>query len=150
MGTVPLWRSNVPGSNYEEVNEDSPLPVQVVPPTWPLAPVYISASGTAGAGAITLTLPGVLNKTTWIQGFIVTGLGATAASTIAVTITGLQNTLTFYFTVALGATVADTPLVIPFSAPIPASAPNTAIVVNVPSFGGGNTNAAASAWGFQL
>ncbi len=30
MGTIPLWRSNVPGSKYEEVDEDSPLPTQLI------------------------------------------------------------------------------------------------------------------------
>lgn len=30
MGTQLIWRSNVPGSNLQDVDEDSPLPVQLV------------------------------------------------------------------------------------------------------------------------
>jgi hypothetical protein len=85
-----------------------------------------------------------------LQGFIVAGRGATGASAIAVTVTGLVNTLTFYYTVVAGATTANPQLTITFSPPVPASDVYTTIVVNVPSFGAGNTSAAVNAWGFQL
>lgn len=49
----------------------------------------------------------------------------------------------------LGATAALTSLIVAYTRPIPASAVNTAITVNVPSFGAGNTNAAVTAHGFQ-
>ena len=85
------------------------------------------------------------------EGFIITGAGATAASVVTVTVTGtITGTLSFALVIPAGATTSITPLIVEFSRPIPASAANTAIVVNVPSFGAGNTNAAVVAHGFQL
>jgi len=112
----------------------------------------ITASSATAAAANNITLPGVAGKTTYISGFSITGAGATAASVIAITLTGLiSGTENFVLAIPAGATVGVTPLVVQFSfRPIPASAVNTAITLNVPSFGAGNTNAAVSAHGFQL
>lgn len=108
-------------------------------------------SGNVAAAAANSTLPAVAGKTNYITGFDVYGSGATAGSVILVTVTGLAGgTLTFPFTVPTGAAVAATPLQVRFPFPIPASAVNTAIVVNVPSFGAGNTNAASLVYGFVL
>ena len=109
----------------------------------------ITASSTGAAAALTETLGGVASKTTYITGFEVTGGGATAASVITVTVTGtVSGTLNYNIVVPAGVTTSITPLVVEFTIPIPASALNTSIVVNVPSFGAGNTNAAAVAHGF--
>ncbi len=62
------------------------------------------------------------------------------------TITG---TPTYYLGVPAGVLVGAS-LVVMFPRPVPASAANTAIVVNVPSFGTGSTNQSAVATGFQL
>lgn len=106
--------------------------------------------GSANAAAANnQTLAAAPSMRTYIQGFWITGAGATAGSTIAVTITGLTNTLTYYLTIPTGASTAIAPQWIEFNPPLPASADNTAIVVNVPSFGAGNTAASAAAWGFQ-
>jgi hypothetical protein len=113
-------------------------------------PVH-AASGNVAAAATTATLAGTAAKTTYITGFEVTGAGATAASVIVITVTGLLGgTETYILAIPAGATVGVTPLVVQFSLPVPASAVNTAIVVNVPSFGAGSTNAAVVAHGFQL
>jgi hypothetical protein len=110
-----------------------------------------ASSGNQAAAASTVTLPGVAAKTTYITGFTVTGAGATAASIIGVTLVGLiSGTATFDLVIPAGATTSITPLSVQFSAPVPASTTNTAIVVTVPSFGTGNTNAATVATGFQL
>lgn len=110
----------------------------------------VDASSATAASANNVTLPGVAGATTFITGFEITGDGATAGSIIAVTVTGiLGGTKTYYITVPVGAGVAITPLIVEFARPIPASAPNTGITVNVPSFGAGNTNAAVTAHGFQ-
>lgn len=107
-----------------------------------------SASG--AATALTATLPGAAGATTYITGFEVTGTGATAASVIAITVTGVSGgTKTYELAIPAGATTPVTPLMVEFSRPIPASGLNTAIAVNVPSFGAGNTNAAVTAHGFQ-
>lgn len=109
----------------------------------------VTNSNTGAATAITGTLAAVANKTQYITGFAVTGAGATAASVINVTVTGtISGTLNFNLVVPAGATTSINPLIVQFSQPIPASAVNTAIVVNVPSFGVGNTNAAVVAHGF--
>lgn len=111
---------------------------------------YIQASATGAAAAIAATLPGVAGKTTWITGFSVTGAGATGASVITVTITGIATTMSYSVVIPAGVTANVAEMIIEFVDPIPASAVNTAIVVNVPSFGAGNTNAAVNAHGYQL
>ncbi len=111
----------------------------------------ITASATGAAAAISATLAAAASKTTYISGFAVTGAGATGASVITITVTGtISGTLNYKLAVPAGATSGVTPLIVEFARPIPASALNTAIVVNVPSFGAGNTDAAVVAHGFQL
>lgn len=113
-------------------------------------PTELIDGQTGVAAAITATMAGAAAKTTYLSGFSITGAGATGASVIAVTITGLLNgTRTYYLVIPAGATTSITPLIIQFTRPLPASAVNTAIVVNVPSFGAGNTNAAVVAHGFN-
>ena len=109
----------------------------------------LEVSSANAAAANNQTLAAAATLRTYITGFTVTGGGATAASVIAVTVTGLATTLTFHVPIPAGATVGVVPLVVQFARPIPASADNTAIVVNVPSFGAGNTQASATATGFQ-
>ena len=108
------------------------------------------AAQVAGA-ANNQTLAAAAGKTTYISGFFVDGLGATGASVIEVSITGLLGGTQFYeVSVPAGAgAVLVNPIRVEFARPIPASAPNTAIVVNVPSYGAGNTKASAGAHGFQ-
>lgn len=110
------------------------------------------ASATGAAAAINATLAGVAGKTTHITGFQVTGLGATAASGIVVTVTGLLGgTQSFALAVPAGVLVGlAAPLLVSFGRGFPASALNTPIVINVPSFGAGNTSAAVAAQGYQL
>ncbi len=106
-------------------------------------------SAAGAAAAITATLAGAAGKRTFISGFVVTGAGATAASVIEVTVTGPAVTMRYKITVPAGAAVGVPALVVDFRQPLPASADNTAIVVNVPSFGAGNTAAAVAAYGFR-
>jgi len=110
---------------------------------------YTGQSNTGAAGAITATIAAVANKVGYLSGFQVTGAGATAASVITVTVTGLAGgTMSYNMAIPAGAAVGVPALIVNFPTPVPASAPNTAIVVNVPSFGAGNTNAAVAAQGF--
>lgn len=111
-------------------------------------PLAVSSGNVAAANAVA-TLPGAVGKTTWITGFELTAAGATAALVVVATVTGPANTLSYVFTFPAGATVGAAPLVVEFPRPIPAAAPNTAIVVTLPSGGAGNTNAAAVAHGYQ-
>jgi len=111
----------------------------------------VTASATGAASIATATLPAVAAKTTFITGFEVTGLGATAAAGVTVTVTGtISGTLSYVLAVPAGATVGATPLIVSFSRPVPSSAVNTAITVTVPSFGAGNTNTAVVAHGYTV
>lgn len=67
------------------------------------------------------------------------------------TVTGLAGgTRTYVVAVPAGASAPGQPLVVNFPKGIPASAPNTAIVVSCPSLGAGNTNASVNAHGFSV
>ena len=114
------------------------------------AATELEVAATVAAAANNQTLAGSAGKRTYISGFLVGGLGATGASVIAVTITGLNVTMTFRVNIPAGAGVIVPQLFVTFPRPIPAAADNTAIVVNVPSFGAGNTAADAAAWGFSI
>lgn len=100
----------------------------------------------------TCTLAGAASKTTYITGFTCTGAGATAALVTTLTLTGVI-TATMNFTLVFPAGVT-TPITgfppVTFPIPIPASATNTAIVVNLPASGAGGTNVNCNAEGFQL
>jgi hypothetical protein len=112
---------------------------------------WTAASTSGAASAINASLSAAANKLTYVTGFQVTGLGATAGSTIFPYLSGVAGGSTYFaFTVPTGATVAASPLVIQFATPMPASATNTNITLNVPSFGAGNTTAACSIQGFYV
>jgi hypothetical protein len=119
----------------------------------PLGPATLLSVGASSitAGPLTCTLSGVSGKTTYAQGFEVYGCGASVAVGIIVTLTGSANILSWGMGIPSGATVdiGENRLDIEFPTPIPASATNTAIVLNVPSFGNGNVVATAVLYGFQ-
>ena len=115
----------------------------------PVTPV--GAGANVAASANNQTLSGAASKTTYIKGWYVTGLGATAGSTLKITVTGLAlGTLTYDYVVPAGVTTAAPTLQQTYDPPLPASGQNTSIVVNIGSFGSGNTSASAGAWGFQI
>src|SRR5436305_11317599 len=113
-------------------------------------PVVAGASGAAQSNAPVLAA--VAGKTNYLEGFDITGGGATAASVIEVSVTGLSGgTLKFELNILAGVTGpmnAQGGFSIRFPEPLPASGLNTAITVTVPSFGSGNTNASVVAYGF--
>ncbi len=120
----------------------------------PLA-VLLAVSTSGAAAALAPALPAVTGKTTWVTGFDVTGGGATGASVIDINITGLATaigTLHWGMNVLAGATGpvnTQGGLSIRFPTPLSASAVASAITLNVPSFGTGNTEAAAVIYGFS-
>lgn len=111
---------------------------------------YLSASsGVVAAAVAAATLVNAAGRTTYITGFSVTAGGATAGSLINVTVAGLTGgTQTFVFAVptgvALGAVFAYN-----FPNPVPASAPNSVIIVSCPSAGAGSTQQCTNVTGFQ-
>jgi hypothetical protein len=135
--TAWLVTSKAPAVNYQVLSQ--PIKAQVV-----------SAGG--GAQSNAATLAGATGQYTYIEGFDISGAGATAATVVEVTTTGLSNNLKFEVPVAAGVTapfITNVPVYsVRFPTPIPSSATNTNIVVTLPSFGGGNTNASITVYGF--
>lgn len=119
-----------------------------------ITPLQKSLSS-GGAAAIAPALPATPGKTNYLEGFEISGSGATAASVIEVNITGLNGgTLYYELPIVAGVTLAAFPLIGPvyaihFPEPIPATGVNVAITLNVPSFGAGNTASSATLYGFQ-
>lgn len=111
-------------------------------------PVNVSSGNKANAAAAAV-LPGVAGKTTYLSGFEVSGSGATAGLPVTVTASDGTQTLSYTYSAAAGALVANQPLIVFFPFPIPASLPNTAWTVTCPALGAGNTNNTVNAHGFQ-
>lgn len=119
-----------------------------------VARVSLQSQGTpvTGSAAVAVntsnsaSLPAVASKTNYITGFSVTTQGGSAAAAGAVTITGtITGTLTFEVGGAAGNPVQ---VFVQFPSPIPASATNTAITVNVPALGANTGAAACTIYGF--
>src|SRR6266404_5931282 len=91
-----------------------------------------ASSGNVANAIATATLPGVVGKTTYLSGFSVAGSGVTtAAAPVLITITGLIGGITLTYPLCPVAGVLLQNLLIDrnFRPGIPASAPNTAIVI---------------------
>lgn len=125
--------------------------VAIIGGDYPAASTPItSSSGNVAAATATATLAGAASLTTYITGFEFTSAGSTAAAVVTITVTGtVSGTLSYTYVTVAGATLANQPLVVQFSPPIPASAANTSIVVSCPSLGAGNTNATMVAHGYR-
>lgn len=110
----------------------------------------VVAAATGSAGAIAPAIPAVAGKVAYCTGFSVGGLGATAASVIEVTLTGIIGgvTMRWKYSVPAGATVISPHFTVDFDRPIPADRSNLAITLSVPSFGTGNTSSVAYIRGF--
>jgi hypothetical protein len=111
------------------------------------------ANGASGAAQLNMaTLPAVPGKINFLEGFDVTGGGATAATVIEVSVTGLAaGTLKYELPILAGVTGpmnAQGGFSLRFPEPLPASGVNVAISVAVPSLGAGNTNASVVAYGY--
>ena len=112
---------------------------------------FSASSGNVAAGVATATGSTASGKTTYLTSYTVTGSGATAASVITCTITGLLGgTQSFTIAVPAGVTTGITPIHQEYRFPLQASAANTAITTSCPSFGSGNTNATVSETGFYF
>lgn len=108
-----------------------------------------AASGNVANASAAATLAAVSGKTNYLSGFTITASGATAASVVTATVTGLKGgTVAYTVAVPAGVTASVQPLVVSFYPALPASAANTAIVVTLPALGSGNTNATVSATGY--
>ena len=111
-----------------------------------------SSSGNVSNATAIATLAGAAGKTTYIQGFVVTGSGSTVALPVTATVTGtVGGTMHFTYCASSGVLLGNSPLIVDLSGcPISASAQNTAISVSCPAMGLGNTNNAVVEYGFQI
>jgi tRNA A37 threonylcarbamoyladenosine synthetase subunit TsaC/SUA5/YrdC len=108
----------------------------------------VATSGNVANDEAVATIPAVEGKIAHLVGFRITGLGATAADTVDVTITGVAgDDLTFPYTAIEGATLANTPLDEKLATPAPAPDDATDIVITCPALGAGNTHNQIVAFG---
>jgi hypothetical protein len=127
--------------------------VVIQAPTIPAGATAIFGNSAVVSAAIaTATLAATSSRLNYITGFTVTGLGATAATMAAITVSGLAGgTQTFAaYPVPAGVGVSGPIMAVNLPNPIPASAVNTAINVNVASFGSGNVGAQSSVQGYMI
>lgn len=111
----------------------------------------VNGSGNVGNASAIATLAAAAGKFTFITGFQITALGATAAANVRATLAGIiGGTIGFNFAFPLGAAVPAVPFIVTFPIPLASALVNTAIVLTLPAGGAGNTNAEVSAQGFQL
>src|SRR5262245_24612427 len=113
-------------------------------------PISASSGNVANASAVA-TLASVTGRTTFICGFALTSAGSTGAAIVSPTVTNvITGTQTYTYATVAGVTLGNTPLIVNFNPCLPANAVSTTIVVTLPALGAGNTNATATAWGYQL
>lgn len=109
-----------------------------------------ATSGNVANASAAATIAAVAAKTNYITGLEITFAGATAASVVIATLTGLLGgTQSFICAVPAGAAVGGAPILLKFDPPHPASAVNTAITATLPALGAGNTNACVNIRGIQ-
>lgn len=111
-------------------------------------PLSAGSAVVANAAAVA-TLTGTATTTVYISGFEVTGAGATVGLPVTVTVAGLLGgTRSYIYSFMAGALLNNTPLIVQFNPPLPASAVNTPIVVTCPAGGTGATSNTANAHGY--
>ncbi len=156
--TLELRKDGMPGFQFISAivkPSDSPndIPWLANPNTqYPSGATPITnSSGNAADASAVATLANVTDMRTYITGFEVTGSGATSGLPVTVTVGGtMSGTLYYTYTAAVGALVANTPLIVPFDPAIPAIAIDTDIVVTCPALGSGNTHNTVTAHGYVL
>lgn len=104
----------------------------------------ITGNSTGTTGAVTGTLAGVANKTTYICGFNVSAIGGTAAVG-PITIANLVGSSMVY---QLASSAGGSTLAVTFTPCIPANATNTAITIATTADGSA-TAVDVNSWGFQ-
>jgi hypothetical protein len=102
-------------------------------------PVIATASGANATTAA--NCPAIAGKTNFLAGFDAMAGGATAASLILATLTGVATgSLSYPMAIPAGATLAASPLSMRFNPPLAATAVNAAISVSMAAAGAGNTS----------
>jgi hypothetical protein len=104
----------------------------------------------ATANAVLVAPSNNPNATNYVTSFSISGAGATAASVVTATLTGVVGgPLNYTVAVPAGATLGLTPILRQYAVPL-AGIPGQAITLSLPALGAGNTNAAVNITGFRL
>jgi len=110
-----------------------------------------AASVDTAAGAISISFPAVAGWVNYVAGYRCDGTGATAASVVLVVLGGLIGpAMGIPVAVPAGVGIQDLSVQGAFDPPIPSLAPNTAIILQMPSLGAGSLHATCSMWGFRV
>lgn len=116
----------------------------------PAGAVPVAQSTTTVNTNAVATLPAAVGKTNYVTHLTITGLAPTAAVAIGHNLAGVLGGSVSYY-VGLPAGPGHVPVLdISFNPPLPASAPNTAIVLTANAFGAGSGAQNAAIQGFQL
>jgi hypothetical protein len=111
----------------------------------PLVAVVSSADTTSSVA----TLSAITGRLTYICGFSVSGLGATALTNVVITAASVVGNVapSYAYSFPAGATVVAAPIGNAFAPCLPGSLVNSPISVTVPG-AAGNTNTNVNAWGY--
>jgi hypothetical protein len=111
---------------------------------------FVVQGASVADATLTRTVAAAVGKVHYVTGFDLSLGGATLASLINVTITGLAGgTLTFVVPVIAGALLGSV-FSVTFPHPIPTSAANIAVVLTVPALGAGSTAANGHLYGYTF
>jgi len=114
------------------------------------SPIYASSAVVANAPAVA-TLVGAPGRNTYINGFEITGSGATVALPVNVTVTGvLGGTLNYMYGAVAGVLLENAPLVVAWTPALVSSGFSQNIVVTCPALGLGAAGNALVAHGYLL
>lgn len=110
------------------------VPARAADDNVPSGKLITASSGNVAAATATATLTaqsGFLNR---LCSFKITSAGATGAAVVSPTVTGVAGgTMTYTYAVVAGVTVANPSLNVQFSPCVPATGPNVAIAMSLPS-----------------
>jgi hypothetical protein len=117
------------------------------------AAMYANSSGNVANAQAQALLLGAPGKYNYISGVHITGLGATATSTVTFQISNIGTIFSYIIQVPAGVTTPLFPnggLFLTFPSPLQSAAVNTTVYATLPALGAGNTNACVNMWGYQL
>lgn len=110
-----------------------------------------SSSGNVANTTAAAILSATSGKTCYVTGIEITFGGASVAANIVANLTGLAGGTISYVVVVPGTVTNPTvPFTVQFNPPLPASAANTAITINLPALGTGNTHACVNIHGYKI
>lgn len=133
-----------PNINSAAVSKSNPIYIDFAP----VQGTNITASATGTNATVTATLSGASGKTTYLTGFVITGLPASALSSADVTVSGvISGSWTMEYAQP---TASSGVLVVTCPRPIAASATNTAIAIACAALGASSAKVSIVAFGWQL